>query len=168
MLDNIRPTEQQELDALLFEASDLVKSVRHNPQPTSVEEQLRILEDLAKSLPSGTITLDPRKVGRMEKPPQVEPSTPPEVSTSETKKSRFSDEERQLLEELASDPEDFFSMIKKIPMNLFFNCVLNEKTLCILPEHEDTHPSAMFSYHNGEMWYHCYGCDSFGTSGEFR
>ncbi|MBP9878003.1 MAG: hypothetical protein KBF71_06705, partial [Alphaproteobacteria bacterium] len=106
MLDNIRPTEQQELDALLFEASDLVKSVRHNPQPTSVEEQLRILEDLAKSLPSGTITLDPRKVGRMEKPPQVEPSTPPEVSTSETKKSRFSDEERQLLEELASDPED--------------------------------------------------------------
>lgn len=55
-------------------------------------------------------------------------------------------------------PEDFYNLSYQIDLSELLNVPYEEKFSCILPDHEDTTPSAIIQMHDGVMMYNCYGC----------
>lgn len=57
-------------------------------------------------------------------------------------------------------PEDFYIILKQIPMHQLFGYELGEQICCILPWHHDKTPSARFEKTSDDLYvYHCYSCD---------
>lgn len=55
--------------------------------------------------------------------------------------------------------EGFYAFCYGINLAKMLNVPLGEKFLCILPDHEDSNPSAEVSMHDGKYYYHCFGCN---------
>ena len=58
-------------------------------------------------------------------------------------------------------PSDYYDTTRKFPLHLLLGVTFMASMKCILPEHEDSNPSARIEQREtGEYVYHCYGCDS--------
>ncbi|MCY8890401.1 hypothetical protein P8918_12555 [Bacillus spizizenii] len=58
------------------------------------------------------------------------------------------------------DPDDYYELASRFPLDILFGIQLNEHTRCILPGHNDSVGSARIELKNdtGGYIYHCYGC----------